>query len=101
MKRILIGCIVAAGLVIGSGGAAFAGEVNGNGKPIPGAQNASSECAFSGKDLPDSVEGNPPGLDDDAIAGRGHVQNYGKFVSNGLKAFVPSPGVACRGNLAR
>ena len=38
MKRAVIGCIVALGLVVGGGaGAAFAGETNGKGDPIPGA----------------------------------------------------------------
>ena len=58
MKRAVIGCIVALGLVVGGGaGAAFAGETNGKGDPIPGADNASSACAFSGQDLPDAEEG--------------------------------------------
>jgi hypothetical protein len=67
MKRAVIGCIVALGLVVGGGaGAAFAGETNGNGDPVPGAHKASSACAFSGQDLPDSIENNPPGRNDDA-----------------------------------
>lgn len=97
MKRAIIGCLIASGLVLGGAGAAFAGETNGNGDPIPGAHNASSACAFSGQDLPDSIEGNPPGFDDDFVT-NGHVQSYGKYVSHGLKGVVPSPGVACRGN---
>ena len=40
MKRASIACVVALGLVLGSGGAAMAGEVNGNGEDIPGAGNA-------------------------------------------------------------
>ncbi|MGI9823615.1 hypothetical protein [Agromyces sp. Marseille-Q5079] len=99
MKRMIIGCTVALGLVLGGGaGAAFAGETNGNGDPIPGAHKASSACAFSGQDLPDDIEGNPPGFEDDAITG-GHVQSYGQIVRAGGKAFAPSPGVACRGNV--
>ncbi len=99
MKRVTIGCVVALGLVLGGGaGAAFAGETNGNGDPIPGAQKASSACAFSGQDLPDAIEGNPPGFDDDFVTD-GHVQTYGKYVSHGLKGAVPSPGQACRGNV--
>lgn len=99
MKRAILGCIVAVGLVFGSAGAAFAGETNGNGRPIPGATNAHSACAYSGRDLPDAIEGNPPGFDDDDVT-NGHVQNYGMFVKHGMKAFVPSPGVACRGNVS-
>ena len=99
MKRAAIGCIVALGLVVSGGaGAAFAGEYNGNGDPIPGSQKANSACAFSGRDLPDDVENNPPGFDDDAVTG-GHVQSYGQFVRAGLKGAVPSPGDACRGGV--
>ena len=99
MKRAVIGCIVALGLVVGGGaGAAFAGETNGKGDPVPGAEKANSACAFSGRDLPDSIEGNPPGFDDDAVTG-GHVQSYGMYVRAGLKGEVPSPGDACRGGV--
>ncbi|MCK8609724.1 hypothetical protein [Agromyces sp. C10] len=99
MKRIAIGCLVALGLVVGGAGAAHAGEYNGKGEPIPGAHKASSVCAFSGRDVPDEVEDNPPGFDDDAITG-GHVQSYGIIVRAGGKSAVPSPGVACRGNVS-
>ena len=100
MKRVAIGCIVALGFVLGGAVSAQAGEVNGNGEWIPGAHVANSNCAYSGKDLPDSVENNPPGFDDDALNGVGNVQSYGaSFVRNGLKAFVPSPGDACRGGV--
>jgi hypothetical protein len=98
MRRIAWSTLMALGLVLGGMSTAYAGETNGRGDPIPGADNAASECAFSGRDLPDSVENNPPGYDDDAITIHG-VQSYGQFVSQGLKAFVPSPGDACRGNL--
>lgn len=109
MKRVMSMCAVAAGLVLAGAGAASAGEVNGNGDDIPATNNASSECAFSGQDTLDAIEGNPEGFDDDALAMRGNqspggvdryhgVQSYGIFVRAGLKAVVPSPGVACRGN---
>ena len=98
MKRIMIGCVVALGLVLGGAGAAYAGETNGNGDPIPGAQNASSACAFSGQDLPDAEENQPPEFNDDFVTD-GHVQSYGKYVSHDLKGVVPSPGDACRGNV--
>jgi hypothetical protein len=64
---------------------------------FPGGDKAHSACHFSGRDLPDADEHNPPGFDDDAITG-GHVQSYGQIVSFGLKDAFPSPGVACRGN---
>ena len=96
--RITSGAILlTAGLILGSTAAAQAGETNGKGQPIPGAQRASSVCAYSGRDLPDGVEHNPPGFDDDDVTG-GHVQSYGMYVRAKLKAYVPSPGVECRGN---
>ena len=97
MKRVLIGCIVGLGLVLGGAVPAQAGETNGNGDPIPGAHNASSACAFSGQDLPDAEE-NQPNIPDDFVTG-GHVQSYGKWVSHGFKGVLPSPGEACRGNV--
>ena len=97
MRRAMIGLVVAASVVLGTSATAHAGEVNGRGEPIPGAHNASSECAFSGRDLPDEIENNPPGFDDGAIAIHG-AQSYGQFVAAGLKDAVPSPGEACRGN---
>lgn len=110
MKKLMIGLVAALGLVLGTGTAAMAGEVNGNGDEIPGASNASSECAFSGQDTLDAIEGNPAGFDDDEIAVRGNqspagrdryhgVQSYGSIVRAGGKAMAPSPGQACRGNL--
>ena len=65
--------------------------MNGNGEAIPGAFNASSECAFSVLDTLDSIE-DPTGMfNDDAYAVRGNqspggvvrhhgVQNYGDMV---------------------
>jgi hypothetical protein len=110
MKRLIaMSATAAAGLVLVAAGAAHAGEVNGNGEEIPAPGNAASECVFSGLDTVDSVEGNPEGLDDDALALRGNqspggvdrfhgVQSYGMFVRAGLKDLVPTPGLACNGS---
>lgn len=109
MKRLIGSCVLAAGLVVSGAGAATAGEVNGNGQDIPAPQHAASECVFSGLDTLDAIEGNPEGFDDDALAVRGNqspggvdrfhgVQSYGIYVRAGLKEFVPSPGMACRGH---
>lgn len=95
MKRAAIGCVLGLGLVLGGAVSAQAGEYNGLGEYIPGAQVAHSLCAYSGKDIPDILEGNPPGFDDDAINGVGNTQSYGVFVRIGMKGMVPSPGVAC------
>ena len=99
MRRAVIGFVVAGSVVLGTGAVAGAGEINGKGEPIPGAHVAHSACAFSGRDLPDSIENNPPGFNDDAFTG-GHVQSYGQIVSFGLKGEFPSPGIACRGGVA-
>lgn len=98
MKHFVIGSTLALGVVLAAPMSAQAGEYNGQGGTVPGASNASSECAYSGRDVPDDVEDNPPGFDDDAITG-GRVQSYGQYVRAGLKAVLPSPGEACRGNL--
>ncbi|MEV4687171.1 hypothetical protein [Microbacterium sp. LWH3-1.2] len=116
MKKVLACAVVAIGLVLGSGGAAMAGEVNGNGDdtPIAGHDTAASICAFSGLDTADSIEGVIP-FPDDTLALRGNqspagndrhhgVQNYGMFQrplakEMGIDELVPSPGAECRGNL--
>lgn len=109
MKRLMSSLAVAAGLVLTGGSVAHAGEVNGKGGDVPAPDRAHSECVFSGLDTQDSVEGNPPGFDDDALAVRGNqspggvdryhgVQSYGMFAKAGLKGVVPSPGQACRGS---
>lgn len=100
MKRIAIGCVVALGLVLGGASAAQAGETTGNGKPVPAPERASSACAFSGQDLPDAEENQPPEFNDDFVTDQ-RSQSYGRWVSAGYKGDpnVPSPGVACRGNV--
>jgi hypothetical protein len=110
MKKVLACAVVAIGLVLGSGGAAMAGEVNGNGDDIGAPENAASECVFSGLDTADDIEGTgPEGLGDDVFAERGNqkhgyhgVQNFGMFRSDPVaKEFVVgfNPGMACRGNM--
>jgi hypothetical protein len=73
-----------------SAGAAFAGEVTGNGKPTAGPDHANSICVFSGKnDDPSGTQGEGPG---------GVSQSYGQENKLGLvdpRAF--NPGDACRG----
>ena len=108
MKKALACAVVAIALVLGSGGAAMAGEVNGKGGAANGAANSASECAFSGQDTADSIEGTgPEGMGDDALAMRGNqkhgykgIQSYGMFVSAGIDLGI-NPGDACRGNLGK
>jgi hypothetical protein len=71
-----------------TGGAVFAGEVNGAGTKDDFSQGR-SVCKFSGLN-DDPTEAFPFG---------GRVQSYGySAVRNGLKAYAPSPGVACNPN---
>ncbi|HEX5727940.1 hypothetical protein [Microbacterium sp.] len=67
MKKTLACAAICAALILGTSGAAFAGEVNGNGKDTRGPANANSECVYSG--LEDGSEG--------GTAGPGNVQNWG------------------------
>ena len=99
MKRVATTCVIALGFVLGGAATAHAGEYNGKGGPVPGGVNGKSDCSFSGRDVPDSVEGNPfPFLNDDALTSqRNFTQSYGLYISLGVEA--PShPGEACRGN---
>lgn len=97
-KRWLAGTLAGTALFLAGGGTAFAGEVTGRpgadgfatGKPTPIANYvANSICAFSG------LNAYHPGKEGEYA---GHVQSYGAIVSQGGKAFVPSPGDACNGH---
>ena len=110
MKRIAVGCVLALGLVLGSSTAAMAGETRGNGEENENNGKARSACHYSGLDVADAGEGNPPGLDDDVVGMRGNqdkgyhgVQNWGAFVQADAEQFLidigAHPGQACRGNV--
>ena len=95
---VLATALVAAGIATGS---AFAGEITGNGKPVPAPTVAHSACSFSGhNDAPD----NPlSGTDNPG----GQSQSYGQLnrlgILEDLFGVTPkefNPGDACRGNLA-
>src|SRR5438067_10241038 len=87
-------CTVAVGGA--TAGAAFAGEITGNGKPTAGPTHANSICVFSGKNddptaplsLDLSVAPNGPG---------GVSQSFGQDVKLGLDPHLFNPGDACRG----
>jgi hypothetical protein len=96
-RKSMLVAVVSAVIMVGPGaGAAFAGEVTGNGKPTAGTANANSICVFSGKnDNPDSTDPMDPG---------GVSQSYGQENKLGLQdPHVFNPGDACRGgsNFAR
>jgi len=92
---VALGCTMA---VAGPGaGAAFAGEITGNGKPTAGPAHANSICVFSG------TNDNPTNPLDIPDAG-GVAQSYGQLVRLGVienffgaspKTF--NPGDTCRG----
>jgi len=48
MKKTLVGAAICAALIFGSSGAAFAGEIGGNGQGTQGPEHANSLCVFSG-----------------------------------------------------
>jgi hypothetical protein len=98
-KRSLLVAAVSAVIIAGPGaGAAFAGEVTGNGKPTAGVANANSICVFSGKN------DDPTGINPELNGPPGVSQSYGQ--ENKLGLVDPhefNPGDACRGgsNFAR
>jgi hypothetical protein len=75
-------------------GAAFAGEITGNGKPIAGPTHANSICVFSGKNDDPTAP-----LDGSGPNGPGGVsQSFGQDVKLGLvDPHLFNPGNACRG----
>ena len=98
IKKATVGVAITAGLLLGVGGTAFAGETTGTGEDVRGGSKARSICRFSGLDLPDAEENQPPEFNDDFVTTHG-AQSYGQWVSHGFKGIVPSPGTECRGNL--
>lgn len=100
LRKILVAAVCAVTIAAFTAGAAFAGEITGNGKPTAGPKHANSICVFSGKnDDPgaplDGSGPNGPG---------GPAQSYGQDVKLGLQdPHVFNPGDACRGgsNFAR
>jgi hypothetical protein len=94
MRTFITAAACAALLAAVSAGAAFAGEVTGNGKPTAGPAHANSICVFSGQNddptaplsLDMSIAPNGPG---------GHSQSYGQDVKLGLSPHDFNPGDAC------
>jgi hypothetical protein len=86
MRRMILSLLAAALTLVLAASVASAGEITGNGKPLE--VNGRSECAFSGLDEPDPVDGDA----DDALFGR--TQSWGQIPS-AIRAGFPHPGVAC------
>jgi hypothetical protein len=93
-RSVFVAAVCAATVAGVSAGAAFAGEITGNGKPTAGPAHANSICVFSGKN-------DDPGapLDESGPNGPGGVsQSYGQDVKLGLiSPHDFNPGDACRG----
>jgi hypothetical protein len=98
-RKSMLVAVVSAVIMVGPGaGAAFAGEITGNGKPTAGVANANSICVFSGKN------DDPTGIDPEENGPPGVSQSYGQENKLGLvdpREF--NPGDACKGgsNFAR
>jgi hypothetical protein len=98
-KKSMLVAVVSAVIIAGPGaGAAFAGEITGEGKPTAGVPNANSICVFSGKN------DDPTGINPEENGPPGVSQSYGQ--ENKLGIVDPhefNPGDACRGgsNFAR
>jgi hypothetical protein len=96
-KSTLVALVCTMGVAGPGAGAAFAGEITGNGKPTAGPAHANSICVFSGKN------DNPSAPLDNPDAG-GVSQSYGQLVRLGVienffgatpKTF--NPGDTCQG----
>jgi hypothetical protein len=93
-KSMLVALISAMAIAGTTAGAAFGGEITGNGKPTAGPMHANSICVFSGqnddptapKSLDMTVAPNGPG---------GVSQSFGQDVKLGLSPHVVNPGAAC------
>jgi hypothetical protein len=80
-KTSLVGAVICAAAITGLNisAADAAGQVE------RGPEHANSLCSYSG-------------LNDDPEEDGNRTQSYGQLVKDGLKAFVPSPGLACNPN---
>jgi hypothetical protein len=86
MRRVMLSLLAAALALTMSATVALAGEITGNGTLLE--IHGRSECAFSGLDEPDPVDGDA----DDALFGR--TQSWGQIPA-AIRAGFPHPGVAC------
>lgn len=86
MRKLVIGFVVVSMI---ASAPAFAGEVSGNGKSVPGATQGSSECSYSGRnDTPEDP--------------MGFTQTFASFWRYIIGFVDPTapwhPGTACQGN---
>ena len=100
MRKLITGAALAV-IVAGVSGTAFAGEVNGNGKPTPIRDRAHSACAFSGLEDGTALigftdQGAPIFIT--VATGHGLVQTPHQENSAGIIHEPGIPGQECRGN---
>jgi hypothetical protein len=105
MRKPVLSAALAAALVVGMGGTAFAGEITGNGKPTPiNGFQAGSICSFSGQNDDPTGGGDP--FQDGRVQNWGHVLADAKqFIGDGdngadeLASMINAegPGTNCRG----
>ena len=101
MRKLIAGAAIAL-IVTGLGGTAFAGEVDGTGRPTPAGDRARSISAFSGLEDGialigfDPVTGAPIFIP--VPTGPGLVQNPHQENAAGIIHEPGIPGTACRGN---
>jgi hypothetical protein len=86
MRRVILSLLAAALTLALTASVALAGEITGSGTLLE--VNGRSECAFSGLDEPDPLDGDM----DDALFGR--TQSWGQ-IPKAIRAGFPHPGVAC------
>jgi hypothetical protein len=91
MLRAVVGSSLCAVALVGTAGAASAGEITGNGKFKT--VNANSLCAYSGQN-----DGYHDPTHQEGPEDTGRVQSYGQIVRAGGKAFAPSPSIGCNPN---
>jgi len=106
MRKLLVACAVAAGVMVIPASAAFAGEINGTGNP-PGGEglgtlHAQSICSFSG--LEDGDGQGFPGPGGAPPQNWGHVRQFltsdagGNLTPAQIKASGEQPGDSCNGH---
>jgi hypothetical protein len=116
-RQVLAAAACAAALSIAGAGAAFAGEITGNGTPlwtgtstdpntgeVSHSLHGNSICAFSGQEDLQYVDANGNPLSSPTKGVPAHAQSWGQLVSAGfvdpsvLKGGDPAPGTSCNGH---
>ena len=99
LRKAMATGVCAIAFVGASAGAAFAGEITGNGKPTQGPAHANSICVFSGQnDDPTAPIISAEPIPEAPNGPGGRTQSYGQDVRYGLlNPSIVTPGQTCRG----